>query len=681
MRGATHGVLQSLAAVLILVQPLSVHAEGDLTVAASGYGEEALFEEIPSVYGASKYEQKVTAAPSSVSIVTSTDIEKYGYRTLADVLKSVRSFYITYDRNYSYVGVRGFGRPGDYNSRVLLLIDGHRINDNIYDQALVGTEGIIDVDLIDRVEVIRGPGSSLYGSNAFFAVINVITKSGKDLKGVEVSGAVSSYTTDQERLSYGDKYANGLEAIISGTGYTSNGQQLHFNEFDSASPNPDPLGRATNGGNTHTDYDRAKSFFTKASYKDFTFEGAYSERTKGIPTGAFGADFNNPGNKTTDGHWYADLKYEHDLGAQTDIEVRAFSDYYWYYGDYNYFTTGGALNKDFGYGDWVGGEVKLSTRLFDVHRIIVGAEYTGNIRQDQRNYDVDPYFLSLEDQRRSRDWASYLQDEITLSKKMVLNAGVRYDHYSEFGGTANPRLAFIYSPTEKSAVKLLYGSAFRIPNDYELFYSIPGLNVPNPELKPEKIKTYEAVYEHYFGEGFHASVVGYYYKIKDLIDTTDTGTGLMYENIGEIRAKGAEIELDNKWSNGSEGRASYTIQRAERVSGNSLLVGEPLDNSPSQLAKLNFSMPMVKDKIFAGIEEQYMTKRRTQIAGNHTQAFYLTNLTFYTRNLLNRLEVSASVYNLTNKKYSDPVDAISLAPLDTVQQDGRTYRLKLTYAF
>jgi outer membrane receptor for ferrienterochelin and colicins len=673
MRTVVIGALQVfITAVLIFFQPLFAHAEGDVAVAASGYGEESmLFEEIPSVYGASKYEQKVTAAPSSVSIITAADIKKYGYRTLVDVLRSVRGFYITNDRNYSYVGVRGFGRPGDYNSRILLLIDGHRTNDNLYDQAFVGTEAVVDVDLIDRVEVIRGPGASLYGSNAFFAVINVITKSGKDLKGVEASGAVSSYATDQERLSYGDKYANGLDAIISGTGYKSNGQQLHFNEFDPANPNADP--RATNGGNAaHADYDRAKSFFTKVSVSDFTLEGAYVERTKGIPTGSFAADFNDPGNKTTDGHSYLDMKYEHGLGKETDIEARMFSDYYWYYGDYIYT---GVVNKDFGFGDWTGGDVKLATRFFDTHRVIAGAEYTGNTRQDQRNYDVFPYTLYLDDQRRSRDWASYLQDEITLSKKMVLNAGVRYDHYSEFGGTTNPRLAFIYSPTDKSAIKFLAGSAFRIPNVYELFYSTTVLNASNPELKPEKIKTYELVYEHYLGEGFHASVAGYYYRIKDLIDQVGTIDGSRFENVGEIRARGGELELDNKWSNGGEGRFSYTLQRAINNE-----TGEPLTNSPAQLAKLNFSTPIMKEKIFAGIEEQYLSTRRTE-AGNYTPAVYLTNVTLFTRNLLTRLEVSASVYNLLNKKYSDPVSFNDLNPLDTVQQDGRTYRLKLTYAF
>ena len=657
---------------------LPVSARADVTVATSGspaYNEESmLFQDIPSVIGASKYEQKVTDAPASVSIVTAQDIKLYGYRTLADILRSVGSFYITSDRNYSYVGVRGFGRPGDYNSRILLVVDGHRMNDNLYDQALVGTEGALDVDLIDRVEVIRGPGSSLYGSNAFFAVVNIITKRGRDLKGVELSGAVSSYATDQERLSYGDKYQNGMEAILSGTGYSSNGQQLYFPQFDPAFPNADP--RAANGGNAaRVDYDRSKSFFAKTSYGDVTVEAVYAERVKGIPTAAFGTDFNNPGNKTTDGHSYLDVKYEHGLAAQTDIEARAFLDYYWYYGDYNFYTTGGALNQDFGYGDWAGSEVKLSTRLLDVHRIILGAEYTGNLRQDQRNYDAVPYTLYLDDQRRSRDWAAYLQDEIALSKNVVLNAGVRYDHYSEFGGTTNPRLALIYSPTDKSAVKLLYGSAFRIPNMFELYYAAPGQNVPNPELNPEKIKTYEAVYEQYFGEGFRIALSGYYYGIKDLIDQVATAEGSKFENTGEIRARGAELELDSKWANGGEGRLSYTIQRAMATD-----TGEPLDNSPAQLVKVNLALPMVKDRVFAGIEEQYLSRRRTE-AGNYTSAFYFTNLTFSLRNLPGRFEASASVYNLMNKKYSDPVSFADLNPLDTVMQNGRTYRLKLTYAF
>src|SRR5882672_8310842 len=111
---------------------------------------------VDKVYGASKYEQNISQAPSSVSIVTSDEIKKQGHRTLAEVLRSVRGLFITDDRAYSYLGIRGFGRPSDYNSRVLLLVDGHRMNDNIFDSVLLGTEGVIDIELIERVEIIRG---------------------------------------------------------------------------------------------------------------------------------------------------------------------------------------------------------------------------------------------------------------------------------------------------------------------------------------------------------------------------------------------------------------------------------------------------------------------------------------------------------------------------------------------
>jgi outer membrane receptor for ferrienterochelin and colicin len=122
--------------------PSSGLAEPEVPVEAE---EELLFKDIASVYTASKYEQKITEAPSKVSIVTDDEIRRYGYRTLADILRSLPGFYVSYDRNYSYVGVRGFGVPGDYNTRVLMLVDGHRINDNIYDSTynIKGSAGAV----------------------------------------------------------------------------------------------------------------------------------------------------------------------------------------------------------------------------------------------------------------------------------------------------------------------------------------------------------------------------------------------------------------------------------------------------------------------------------------------------------------------------------------------------------
>ena len=95
--------------------------------------------------GAARHLQRTTEAPASVTVITASDIETFGWRTLADVLKSVRGFHMTYDRNYSYVGVRAFGRPTDYNNRVLVMVDGHRLNDSVYDGALLGTEFPVDL--------------------------------------------------------------------------------------------------------------------------------------------------------------------------------------------------------------------------------------------------------------------------------------------------------------------------------------------------------------------------------------------------------------------------------------------------------------------------------------------------------------------------------------------------------
>src|ERR1700691_5878556 len=177
--------------------------------------EDLMAIKIDTVSGASGFKQKVTEAPASVTIITSEEIQKHGYRTLADILRNVRGFYVSYDRNYSYLGVRGFGLPGQYNNTITLLVDGHRLNDDIYDGLLLGTDFPIDVDLIDRVEVIRGPNSSLYVASAFLGVINIITKRGRDLPKVSVAGEAASYGTYQGRASYGNRFDNGLELLLS----------------------------------------------------------------------------------------------------------------------------------------------------------------------------------------------------------------------------------------------------------------------------------------------------------------------------------------------------------------------------------------------------------------------------------------------------------------------------------
>jgi outer membrane receptor protein involved in Fe transport len=624
------------------------------------------------VYTASKFAQKVSEAPSAVSIVTAADIKAYGYRTLADILKSIRGVYVTNDRNYSYVGTRGFSRPGDYNSRVLLLLDGYRLNDGIYDGALIGTESIVDVDLIDRVEFVPGPGSAIYGGNAFFGVLNIITKNGKGIGGTEISGEAASFETRKGRLTYGERSENGLDVLLSASSYHSRGENLHFPEFD------DP---ATNNGVAHNlDHDRYEQLFTKLTYGAYSLDIAYSERTKAIPTASFGQVFNDPRSQTVDEQAFFNLKYYDNPSTSLDVQASLYYGHYVYSGDYVFDYPPVTVNRDETRGDWWGGELRFLSTAFDRHKIIYGAEYRNDVHRDQRNFDVDPFVSYLDDHRSKRTYGVYAQDEFSLSDSWILNAGLRQDHSTEDQTATNPRLAVIHKFTPVTTAKLLYGTAFRAPNAYEKYYvTDASLYKANPDLKPEKIKTYEAVLEHYFQNDFRLTGSVFSYKIDNLISLTlDPADGLfVYRNIDTAEAKGVELEAERFWSGGTRLRASYSWQAAKDSA-----TGARLSNSPRHLAKLNFTTPFFGDVWRAGSEIQY-TGERTTPRGGTVGDFAVMNLTLTAERFAKNLEVSAGVYNLFDKKYADTPSTEHFDSLgrylNQIPQDGRSFRLKLTY--
>ena len=655
-------LLKTMCILMLLASPTLSRADDDAPDQVNMSIEELMGIK---VYGASKFEQKASEAPAAVSIVTADEIRKYGYRTLADILRSMRGFYVTYDRNYSYMGLRGFGSTGNYNSRFLILIDGHRINDNIYDSVLVGTDFILDVDIISRVEVIRGPAFSLYGSNAFIGVINIISKSGEDFRGGEISGEAGSFRSYKGRMSAGGLFRNGLELVVSGSLYDSDGRKrLYFREFDD---------QATNNGVTeNTDHDRNYSLFAKASLGDFSLDGAYVSRTKGIPTASYETDFNEPRNRTVDTQGFLDLKYQHDFGRESELIARLSYDVYRSKGDYLY---SGVVNNDSCLGERWTGEVHLTGRPHERHRLLVGAEYQYNSRQQQKNYDEDPFTLYLDDRRSSKRWAVYLEDEIRITDTLIANLGVRYERTYTSKKTINPRVAVIYNPSDNTALKFLYGEAFRPANLYELYYQDNVSFKPNPDLEPERIRTYELVYEQRLSDAISMTAAGFYYKIKDLINQViNPADGLMvFVNHGEVKATGLELEVEGKWGNGLQGRISYAYTNAE----DGLTGGLPV-NSPYHLATLNIIVPVVRDRVFLGAETQYTSSVKTP-RGRKTDGFSLTNLTLFSQKLVKGMELSASVYNLFNKKYSLPGGPEHV--MDTIEQDGRTYRVKLTYRF
>ena len=613
--------------------------------------------ETPVITAASKRTERATEAPSSVSVITADEIKKYGYRTLAEILQGVRGLYVTYDRNYSYLGIRGFNL-GDYNSRVLILVDGHRLNNNLSDGGFIGHEFALDVDLIEHVEVIRGPGSILYGNNAFFGVINVVTRSGRSMRSHGLEGSVEGGTFDtyKGRVTWGHQFDADLEMLFSGSIYESAGPgKLFFKEF--------------NGIAEDADDEHSKSAFGTVRWRNLVWQGAFITREKGNPTAQYETAFNNRDLRTTDERSYVNLKYTNSFPDVVDVAAQVYYDRYEF--TIGYPLPPYPLNQDANVGEWWGAELQLSKLLWDKHMISVGAEYRDDFRQDHRNFDVPSGTLYADLHRSTFNYGVYLQADIAVRTNLHLNAGVRYDQYGEADPTANPRVALIYHPFTRSTVKAIYGTAFRAPNFYERFIA-----AGNP-LVPETITSYELAYEQQFGEHLRSTVAGFYNQIDDLLRLPKD---FVLRNAGGAETLGAEFELEARWASDLRARASYTIQDTTDKGGGgdvATAVSARVD-SPQHLAKLHLSVPLVEKKVFASAEFLYASERLTRF-GTKADAFGIVNLTLFSQELLKGLDLSVGVYNLFDSEYSDP--ATPFHRQDLLERDGRTFRVKATYRF
>lgn len=602
---------------------------------------------IDVVYGASRYEQKVTEAPSSVTIVTAEEIRLFGYETLAEVLAGVRGFYTTYDRNYTYLGVRGFSRPSDFNSRILLLVDGHRVNENIFGSVYIGPEQILDLDLVDRIEVIRGPGSSLYGTGAFFAIVNVLTRRADDLKGVQLSALGGSYGTRSARVAWGRLLEGGGEILLSASGLARDGQNLFYEEFGGKARDVDGEG-----------FGRG---FARFRLGNLTVQALYNRRDKTVPTASYGTVFGSPGNDTVDAREYLDVRYDRRLGSRLDVLARVYYDNYYYRGRYDY----GALYTEWYNSYWFGAEIHASFKPSERHRLTLGGEFRDHPKQATRYEDLSgPFFSNA--RVDGRDHALFIQDEIRAARNVTLSLGLRYDRYSSFGGSANPRVAVLFHPSPNTIFKAIYGEAFRAPNPAELFLA----STPNPDLDAESIRETSLIFERYVGRGF--LVVGnlFGYQVRRLIGLDPSATARV--NLDPIESHGAEVEIEKRWEKGRSLRASYAWQNTHET-------GDlHLSNSPFSLLKLHAGLPFLNGRLVLGAEALHMSDRLLK-TGEEVEGHLLANLNLTAPGLARGLDLSASVLNLFDTDYSDP--AASFHTQVAIPQNGRNARLRLTWKF
>jgi outer membrane receptor for ferrienterochelin and colicins len=629
--------------------------------------EELMRLDAGRVFGASARLQPSLEAPASVSFITAEEIKRYGYRSLADILNAVRGMYIVDDRNYSVIGARGFALPGDYNSRILLLVNGHRVNENVFGQAEVGPEFGLDPAIFERVEIIRGPASSLYGDSAFFAVVNVITRSGASLGGGSIAVEAGTLGNRLVRGTVGHRTAKGVEVALSGTYEHSDGvTRLYFPEFDTPATNNGVAEGLDDGG--------VRQFYGRLDFKNLVVTGAYGTRRRGVPTASFGTLFNEQGTteQTFDRHTLVDAEYGRSFGA-TRLTVRGSFDRFTFDGTYPFSGEPGApalvLRNNAEGTRWTVGSGL--TRPFRGRQTVrVGVEFIDNVHQDQAAGYDDPAVDVLDRPRSSLQHAVYAQDEIRLAPWLIINAGLRYDGYAAFH-RVTPRAALIVLPSSTQSVKYLYGRAFRSPNAFESTVEFFGERVN--DLRPESIDTHELVWERYVNEWLRTSASTYWYQAQGLITFVQDDSallGLAFVNQGEVRAKGLELETQMRLRGESRALVSYALQSAVAQETHTRL-----PNSPRQIAKARITLPGPADRSFVSVEGQYLSSRGT-VAGAQVAASATVNLTMV-QPIGRSWELFGSMRNIFDTRYSDPVS--SQHRQDSIVQNGRTARIGLRW--
>jgi outer membrane receptor for ferrienterochelin and colicins len=641
-----------------------------LAVSSSAWAQSSLpdlsLEELMSldagqVFGASERLQPAMEAPSSVSFITAEEIARYGYRTLADILRGVTGMFVTDDRNFSYIGTRGFAKPGDYNSRILLLVNGHRVNDNVFGQAEIGAEFGLDPAMFERVEIIRGPASSLYGDSAFFAVVNVITRTGASLGGGSIALETGTLGSQLARATVGQRLANGVDVALSGTYEHSDGVgRLYFPAFDAP---------ATNHGVAEgLDGQGVRQFYGRLAFNGLTLTAAYGSRQRDVPTASFGTLFNEQDwrEQTTDRRTLVDAAYGRSFNG-TRVTFRASFDRFSYDGTYPVAGEPESAPIVVGLNSVVGTRWTVGSGLTRTFRgrqtVAAGVEFIDNMRQDQTLRYIDPPVVLLDSNRSSTQRAVYVQDEIKLARWFIVNAGLRYDGYEQFL-RVTPRAALIVLPSSTQSFKYLYGSAFRAPNAYELNAFYFGERVDN--LRPESIDTHEIVWERYLNDWLRTSVSTYWYKadrLITLIPDDSSFLGASFVNQGEVRAKGLELEAQMRLNGESRAFLSYGLQSAVDHETDA-----ELPNSPRHMAKARISLPGPADRSFVSVEGQYLSSRET-LTGSRVSAAATVNVTMI-QPLGLSWELHGGARNVLDAQYADP--ASSQHRQDTIPQNGRT---------
>ena len=622
-----------------------------------------IFFEEQDLITSTKRPTSLRKAPASATIITAEEIRNMGARNLLDVLKMVPGLGIsTTEYGGNMIEVRGIRTS--LNEKILVMIDGHSLNKNINGSALYNVADMLPMENIRQVEVVRGPGSALYGNSAFVATINIITRNAEEINGLEVKTGGGSFDTFKGDLVGGKAIADKLTVTGSLDHYQTNGPKLTV-EADTLTGTPFSLAPGTPNLNfTQTDA------FLKIGYGDLSFRGHYLTRRKEQYIGLLSALTDDSSKDQVDNYW-GELAYNMRPTDALSTNLKLYYDHYQQDPNAKLYPNGfagvfpnGMIGKPLVENGTIGGELQIDWDAFNGNHLIAGFSF-----EELRQYNVKqlanfnpmtgaPLASIQEVANWNKDatrqiYATYLQDEWQLPAQVNLTTGVRYDHYSDFGNTVNPRFGLVWSFLENADLKLLYGRAFRAPNFQELYNINNPVVVGNPNLKPERIETYESGLAWRLNRFFAANLNYFYSIIDDQIGWTPStipGQPAVNTNIGKAKTQGVELGLNGAIGADLNWKLSYVWQDPRDVSTDRRLPYVPSQRATGSVNyALNRYVNLHTDLLWTGRRPRDASDNRPDMP-----CYTTVDLAMTLKNFFRTLEIQATARNIFNERFKDP---------------------------
>lgn len=659
------------------------------------------------ITAASRRAERPEDAPSSVTVIPGEELRLFSYPTVAEALRGSPGVFQWDDRAYPGVGIRGLGLLGSYGNRLLILQDDHAMNDSWAGSSYPDYHLRTDLSNVERIEVVRGPGSVLYGTNAFAGVINVVTREAAEQNTTEVGVSVAQEGVGRLRARQ-DVRLGPQTAFWAGVGVAKSAGNSYVLETPDGQVTTPPAVDSLEAGTAEAHF----------QHKTLSVVAMATTEEKVVPHGYFQTIVADPRSRQRDTRGYLEARLEPHFGPRVTSLSRISGDAYLYRGAFprEPGPPDGGLEEDAFDGFWLSAEQRLRFTIVDDVALTVGG--VGQFHGIADQHIQDEVDLNVQDRRQVYVGAGYGLVDYVLPK-LRISAGIRFDAYgtsprtcteaciATFGSSWNPRTAAVFKPYDGGTSKIVLGKAFRAPSTYELFYHDGGITqVASPTLGPEEVWSLDLEHLHRFGKDWEAGASVYLTRSTGLIvsEETDldpdqnpeTDPPFAYVNSrAPLATTGAELRLRRDWAQGWMFEVSYSLQIAAYLSSENLGALLTFDRSPehrnvanvpAHMAAIKGAVPILKKALTLGTRLTFESQRSTRQeladeteAQSQTSPYFIWDVVLRGEERHTGLTYAFGVYNAFDSQYALPVGMDFEE--DTFPAQGRTFMADLGVRF